>query len=627
MNNKDSMQNEIKKLTEERNLYAKLLEGANIQFEEKVRELSLLKRVGDIISSTFDIESFCRKLVSIIIEETHAENCSLLLKDKHSEKLILRAAYGASDKMVSFFEDRSKLNITFSIGEGVAGKVALEGKAILIDDVKNDERFDHNRKSKLPINSLLCCPLILQNQVLGVVNLSSSQTHAFNDNDMRSITVFSAFISSILNNAISYNELEESEKALKEKTKDLTIANKEAGRAYSELASTQEHLIKVEKMKALGELSAGIAHDFNNVLAAILGRVQLLSKQFKPLKGQLEKRKSMRGLKAAIEVIEKASLDGAETVRRIQEFSRRRADDKNFTKVNIKEIIEDALEFTRVRWKGEVESKGIQIKIEKELPPLAPIKGSPSELREVFTNLINNAIDAMPQGGRIKITAFKEDRTIFVKVEDTGSGISREIRDKIFDPFVTTKGVQATGLGLSVSYGIINRHRGTISVDSINGQGTIFTVRFPISDEAIEEKVKEKQDIYKSKRHNKVRILVIEDEEDVRELLKDVLADSGHEVETASSGGQGLELFKENEFDLVFTDLGMPGMSGWQVAEEVKKLNRHTPITLITGWDLQLMDNEMRDRGVDFIVNKPFQLDQVLKLVYDGMELKKQRNN
>ena len=209
---KDSIQNEIKKLTEERNLYAKLLEEANVQFEEKVSELSLLKRVGDIISSTFDIESFCRRLVVIIIEETNAENCSLLLKDKHTEKLILRAAYGTRDKIISFFEDINKSSVTFSVGEGFAGKVALEGKAIMIDDAKNDERFDCKRKSNLPINSLLCCPLILQNHVMGVVNLSSSQPHAFNNNDMRLITVFSAFVSSILNNAISYNELEESER-------------------------------------------------------------------------------------------------------------------------------------------------------------------------------------------------------------------------------------------------------------------------------------------------------------------------------------------------------------------------------------------------------------------------------
>jgi signal transduction histidine kinase/ActR/RegA family two-component response regulator len=624
MSKKDSMQNEIKKLTEERNLYAKFLEGANIQFEEKVRELSLLKRVGDIISSTFDIESFCRKLVSIVIEETPAENCSLLLKDKHTEKLILRAAFGARDKIISFFDDINKSSVTFSVGEGVAGKVALEGKVILIDDVKNDERFDRNRKSNLPISSLLCCPLVLQNQVLGAVNLSSSQTHAFNDNDMRSITVFSAFVSSILNNAISYNELEASEEELKEKTQALTIANKELKRAYSELESTQENLIKVEKMKALGELTAGIAHDFNNVLAAILGRVQLLSKQFKPLKGKQEKRKSMRGLKAALEVIEKASLDGAETVRRIQEFSRRRADDKDFTKVDIKEIIEDALEFTKVRWKGEVESKGIQIKIKKELPPLTPINGSPSELREVFTNLINNAIDAMPQGGTIRIESFMDDSIAVIRISDTGKGIPKDITDRIFDPFFTTKDVKSTGLGLSVSYGIINRHRGTITVDSVEGEGTTFTIKFPIAKKTGKGKAKEEKIIPINRKQKKASILVIEDEEDVRELLRDILKDAGHRVEVANDGSEGIEIFKKNKFDLVFTDLGMPVMSGWEVAEKVKSINEKVPVALITGWNVKLDGSEMNDSGINLVIQKPFKMEQILNLVQDGMLLKDQ---
>ena len=145
MSKNNSIQNEIKKLTEERNLYANLLEEANIQFEEKVRELSLLKRVGDITSTTFNLESFCRNLAYIIIEETNAENCSLLLKNHHSENLILKVACGDRDKKITFFEDINKSIVTFPVGEGVAGKVALEGKAILIDDVNNDERFDHSK--------------------------------------------------------------------------------------------------------------------------------------------------------------------------------------------------------------------------------------------------------------------------------------------------------------------------------------------------------------------------------------------------------------------------------------------------------------------------------------------------
>ncbi len=619
MSEKDSIQNEVKRLTEERDLYARLLEEGNLRFEEKVRELSLLKRVGDIISTTFNLESFCRNLAYIIIEETSAENCSLLLKDHHSENLILKVACGKREKKITFFEDINKSSVTFSVGEGVAGNVALEGKAILIDDVNNDERFDHSRKSKFPISSLLCCPLVLQSRVLGVINLSSSQTHAFNHNEMRLITIFAAFVSSILNNATYYNELKKSEKELRKKTQELTMSNKKLEKAYNELETTQEKLIKVEKLKALGEMAAGIAHDFNNVLAAILGRVQLLKMQIKPTSGKQEKRKSALNLKASLEVMEKASLDGAETVRRIQEFSRKRVDDKEFTQIDMNELVDNALEFTSVRWKNDAESKGITITIQKELSPLPPTSGSASEVREVFTNLINNAIDAMPQGGSIKIKTLKENNHISIKVEDTGVGISEVIRNRIFDPFFTTKGVQSTGLGMSVSYGIINRHGGTISVDSVEGEGTTFTITIPISDNIRVEEEKTKP-IPEEKR--KSTILVIEDEEEVRNLLADILIENGHQVKTASDGHQGIDMFKKKDFDLVFTDLGMPGTSGWEVAETVKNINKKIPVAIITGWNVELKESEMRERGVNLIAYKPFKIDQILRLVQEGMVLR-----
>ena len=624
MSKKDSIQNEVKKLTEERNLYARLLEEANLQFEEKVRELSLLKRTGDIISDTFDIESFCRNLANIIIEETNAENCSLLLKDHHSERLSLKVACGKEDRKISFFEDFKKSNVTFSVGEGVAGKVALEGKAILIDDVNKDGRFDHSRKSNLSISSLICCPLVLQSHVLGVINLSSSQTHAFSHNEMRSITIFSAFASSILSNAISYNELKKSEKELRKKTQELTMANKKLEKAYNELESTQKKLVEVEKLKALGGMAAGIAHDFNNILTAILGRVQLLKLQVKPPPGKGEKRKSVLNLKADLEIIEKASLDGAETVKRIQEFSRRRTDDKNFAQVDINELVDNALEFTRVRWKNEAESKGVKIKIQKELSLLTPIKGSPSELREAFINLINNALDAMPEGGRIRIKTFMYNNHAVVKIEDTGCGISRDEKGRVFDPFFTTKGVQSTGLGLSVSYGIINRHHGAIAVDSVEGKGSTFTIKLPIAKKTDKQEVKEEKIIPIKRKQKKARILVIEDEKDVRELLRDILTDAGHNVVMASDGSEGIEVFKKKNFDLVFTDLGMPGMSGWEVTEKIKSINDKVPAALITGWNVKLDESEMNDCRINFVVQKPFKMEQILNLVQEGMLLRDQ---
>ncbi len=395
-------------------------------------------------------------------------------------------------------------------------------------------------------------------------------------------------------------------------------------RDVTEKKKVENMLFQSEKLKSLGELAGGVAHDFNNVLAAILGRVQLLSMNLETPSGKQERRKVMRELKKGLEIIEKASLDGAETVRRIQEFSRRRADDKYFTHLDINELVDHALEFTKARWKDEAESKGIKIQIKKEISPPATIAGSASELREVFTNLINNAIDAMPQGGTIRIRTFKENSYIGIKIEDTGMGISKDISDRIFDPFFTTKGPQATGLGMSVSYGIITRHKGTISVDSQEGRGTAFTIKIPVT-EVKEIKDEKTQEL--SKKGRKGNILIVEDEEDIRTLLSEILTSDGHAVSVASGGKKGIEVFKKERFDLILTDLGMPGMSGWEVASTIKKLAPEVIIAVITGWGIQLDKDEMKQHGVDMIINKPFKVDQILKLAQEAIVIqsKKQR--
>jgi CheY-like chemotaxis protein len=272
-----------------------------------------------------------------------------------------------------------------------------------------------------------------------------------------------------------------------------------------------------------------------------------------------------------------------------------------------------------MRWKDKAESKGIKYHIEKEFSSLPPVTGRSSELREVFTNLINNALDVMPEGGRIKIKTFTDNNLCIIKIEDTGIGIPKDKANRIFDPFFTTKGPQSTGLGLSVSYGIINRHRGTIKVDSIEGQGTIFTIQLPFANKICKQPISKEKCTPKPQKQRKARILIIED---VSDLLSAILTEGGHEVETASDGSTGIKLFKEKEFDLVFTDLGMPGISGWQVAEKIKSINKSVPVTLITGWNVDLKQSEIKENGVDLIAYKPFEVKQVFKLVQEGMILK-----
>jgi PAS domain S-box-containing protein len=391
-------------------------------------------------------------------------------------------------------------------------------------------------------------------------------------------------------------------------------------RDVSERKKMEQQLLQAEKLKSLGELAGGVAHDFNNVLAAILGRAQLLRMIVKsPWEGE-ERRKSIQELEEGLEIIEIASRDGAETVRRIQKFTRKRDDDTHQVVIDIHEVIEHAIEFTRTKWKTEAAAKGITITVHKEFSPLPCLLGSPSELREVFTNLISNAVDAMPHGGAITVKTFEEDRHIIVRIADTGVGVPKNIQQRVFDPFFTTKGPQSTGLGLSVSYGIISRHRGTISVESSEGKGTTFTIKLPVDE--MEHRKEEKKMVPSSEARRKAKILIIDDEEQVRTLLSDILLRDGHEVEVAASGKAGIELFEKQEFDLVFTDLGMQGMSGWQVAEKIKSLNGRVPVALITGWNVDLSRAEMKENWVDLVVHKPFEIDQVLKLVQEGMILR-----
>ncbi|MBW2492175.1 MAG: PAS domain S-box protein [Deltaproteobacteria bacterium] len=317
------LQKEIKKLTEERNLFAKLLEESNLKFEGKIKELSLLKRIGDIISDSFNIKSFCRNLVQIIIEETDAENCSLLLKERGSKNLTLKVAYGIRDESIAFFEDLKESKVIFTVGEGIAGKVALEGKAIMINDVSQDKRFDHSNKRNLPIGSILCCPIMVQNEILGVINISNSHTSAFTSDDMRSITIFSAFASSILNNAILFNELsgvnEKLEKAfnnLMNTEKQLKLEIDERKQAQYELKKSKDFLENIFKTSVDGIIVAdpeGYITIVNEAVGVMLGcsRDGLVGKHTTEL-GFKEKEDGMSEKELAEKLLNEGTVSGIE---------------------------------------------------------------------------------------------------------------------------------------------------------------------------------------------------------------------------------------------------------------------------------------------------------------------------
>jgi CheY-like chemotaxis protein len=246
--------------------------------------------------------------------------------------------------------------------------------------------------------------------------------------------------------------------------------------------------------------------------------------------------------------------------------------------------------------------------------------GNPSEVREVLTNIIFNAVDAMSKGGKLTITTQPQaEDWVEVRIADTGIGMTEEVKRRVFDPFFTTKGVTNSGLGMSVSYGIIKRHGGEILIESELQKGTTFIIHLPTGYGQEEAVVKGFPVLKESRR---ARILVIDDEDSVRDILSRMLKTKGHKVVVAPNGEEGIERFRSEPFDLVFTDLGMPKLSGWDVGKTIKEMNPKTPIAMITGWGVELDREKLDESGIDLVISKPFNFNQVIDLVSEAMELK-----
>ena len=347
-----------------------------------------------------------------------------------------------------------------------------------------------------------------------------------------------------------------------------------------------------ERLTALGQMAGGIAHDFNNLLQAILGYAQLMARS--PGNADVVRR--------GLDVIEKAANGGAETVRRIQKFARLRPDEP-FVTMDLNQVVRDSLAITRPRWEEKKVKGGVPLQLELELGPVPVVMGRPAELNEVITNLVLNAIDAMPKGGTLRIrTRLGDHRHALITVADTGMGMSEEVRKKVFDPFFTTKGEEGTGLGLSVSHSIVERHGGDLKVDSRPGEGTTFTITLPIGMSPSGEATPGGEPGIE----RKGRILLVDNDPQVLSILGEMLKDAGHHVLPVPSGPEALRVFVPSGFDLVITNVGMPEMSGWDVAEQLRARDPNVPVIFITGWGLQEEDQaRCRRLGITALLFKP----------------------
>lgn len=372
----------------------------------------------------------------------------------------------------------------------------------------------------------------------------------------------------------------------------------------TERKRTEKILVQSEKMRSLGEMASGIAHDFNNSLTTILGNIKLLKKDIVD-----------EGVVKKLDAIEKAAKQGAATIAGLQNFSGATGEnDKLIELLPLKPLVDEVRNLTRFRWKDLPQKEGYTIEFTTTIEESPALYINGSDFKEMLTNLIFNAVDAMPEGGHIHLFAKQEENKVLLEVRDNGVGLSKNDAPHVFEPYFTTKGRGHAGLGLSNAKRFAELHGGSIAVKSLKGAGTTFKVEFPLLTTFNPEKP-----LQAKKRVQPVclQILVIDDDPLVRMLLKQVLEKEGHVVTEAGNGQEGVRRFREDSPDLVITNHGMPIMNGLDVAFRIKKINPKIPVFLITGWQRDGESTFQQNSGVDEFISKPFDIENILDLAQE----------
>jgi len=557
---------------------------------ETARQLEELSTIGIQLSAERNLDALLELILSKGREITRSDAGSLYVVERAPEGgPHLRFKLAQNDSVrVAFSEVVLPISAT-----SVAGYVALSGEILRIDDayaLPPESPFhintDFDAKVGYRTTSMLVVPMKTPTgEIIGVLQLINCKRvpgrplalpHAMHDEVLPFPERYRNLAASLASQAgvaiQSAQRLEELRVALQE------------------LETQQQQMVQTERLSALGEMAAGVAHDFNNLLAVVVGRAEVLL-------GKVQEPKLAR----EVQIIRQAAWDGAHTVRRIQEFTRTRQT-RPVGRVDVPELLRDVIELTRGRWKDEAQSQGLSYEVRMEGGPVPAVAGIAAELREVFMNLLINGLDAMPGGGRFVFRVSSHEESVTIAAEDTGCGMPDEVRWRVLEPFFTTKGLRGTGLGLSVSWGIVKRHGGTIDIESTLGVGSTFVIRLPVGRD--EPAAETPEQVRRSA--PAARVLVIDDEGEIRSVLRDMLTSFGHTVIEAASGEEGLACCNDGGVDVILTDVSMPGMSGWDVAAACRRRFPRVPLGFITGWGDRLDPEETLRSGVRFVLSKPF---------------------
>ncbi len=559
------------------------------KLHSQLSRLDLLQRITRATGERHDLQSVFRVVLGTLEEDLPLDFGCMCLYEASDEALsiaVLGPRSGASAVSLGLCENERVPIDQNGLSRCVGGELVYEPDT-------REIRFPFpQRFAAAGLYALVVAPLLVEKRVFGVLVAARRTADSFSSADCEFLRQLSEHVALAAHQAQLYGALQ---------------------RAYDDLRQTQQAVMQQERLRALGQMASGIAHDINNAISP----VALYTESLLEREPNLSER--ARGYLGTIQT---AIEDVAETVARMREFYRPREAELVLARVGCNRLVEQVIDLTRARWSDMPQQRGVVIQLHTELAEDLPdIMGSEVEIRDALTNLIFNAVDAMPEGGtltvRTRVTASPRhgaaERQVHVEVTDTGIGMDEETRRRCLEPFFTTKGERGTGLGLAMVYGMVQRHSAELEIESAVGRGTTVRLTFAIADQSIISAASGPRPQQSAPR---LRILLVDDDPMLIKSMRDILEQDGHVVTVADGGQKGIDAFRDalahgTPFSLVITDLGMPYVDGRKVAEAVKNAAAHTPVVLLTGWGKRLLAENDIPAHVDRVLSKPPRLAEV----------------
>jgi signal transduction histidine kinase/CheY-like chemotaxis protein/HAMP domain-containing protein len=572
--------------------------GERKQAEERVQaQLARLAQLHQITRATGerqDLKSIFQVVVRSLEDHLPVDFACICLYDATTQKLSVSSVGARSETLLA----EIALDEIASIPVEQNGlSQCVHGHLIYEPDLTRSIFPLPQRIGRAGLNSFVAAPLLIESQVFGALIAARRPVHGFSSGECEFLRQLGEHVALAAHQAQLYGALQQ---------------------AYDDLRQSQQIVMQQERLRALGQMASGIAHDINNAISPVTLYTESLL--------ETEPNLSARA-RDYLTTIQRSMDDVTQTVSRMREFYRQREPQLALLPVNLNNLVNQVLDLTRVRWSDMAQENGVVIEQRTELTNNLPaILGVESEIREALTNLIFNAVDAMPQGGKLTLRtrvateprASKEDSStvagaVVVEIVDSGIGMDEDTRRRCLEPFFTTKGERGTGLGLAMVYGTVQRHSAEIEIDSALGKGTCMRVLFPIpaASTATGTTV-----IHPTSAPTRMRLLIVDDDPLIIKSLRDILEADGHEVVTANGGQAGMDTFRAahqagKAFAIVITDLGMPYIDGRKVASAVKALSPATSVIMLTGWGQRMAADGDIPAHVDRVLSKPPKLREL----------------